>query len=335
MPRANHPWTKLLVAAGAALVLSCNGGGGGKSCDLAVKGPAGAYHIELQQLAGSAMTDDQLAAFADAKLRIEGFVTGELSTVQVNTTCNMEPYAPNEPVNQTIGGLLIFVKVADLGSSGVLALSGPCLVRSSSHLPLVGVMIFNSQYLDTLPIVDLHKTVLHEMLHVLGFGTLWPAKTSDNFGFGLLSNAGRAGASYTGYQALCGAKAQNEAPGTWSTVPVEDCSVPNPGGSTNCGGESAGTRDSHWRWNAFGPRTANELMTGWITSGAAQPLSATTIASLHDLGYEVDVTKADAYTITPVTASAARTLEQVTFLIPLGDDVLHIAPAEVDDGVAP
>ena len=57
-----------------------------------------------------------------------------------------------------------------------------------------------------------------------------------------------------------------------------------------------GTRDGHWRQSVFGP---HELMEGFASPGAAmrQPLSAITIQSLADLGYIVDVTQADAYTL--------------------------------------
>src|SRR5205814_4913622 len=63
-----------------------------------------------------------------------------------------------------------------------------------------------------------------------------------------------------------------------TSVPVE-----NSGGS--------GTRDSHWRESVFG----NELMTGWVGPGTALPLSRVTIASLADLGYQVNLNAADAY----------------------------------------
>ena len=225
-------------------------------------------------------------------------------------------------INQTIGGLLILVSVQDLGSTGILAQSGPCIIRSQTHLPLVGSMTFNSRYLSTLSTDELHRTVLHEMLHTLGFGTMWGPPTPGGFGFDLLAGAGKPGAGYTGFQALCGAKGQNSAPSSWTSVPVEDCVV-HP--TATCG---SGTQDSHWRWAVF----ADELMTGWITAGP-QPLSATTIASLHDLGYQVDLTQADAYAVP--TAAAAHALEGAAAPIPLGDDLLHVQPLEVDEGVAP
>lgn len=320
MQTPNRPWMSLAVALAAIAALSCNGGGGGggPTCDLAGGAAAGGYQIELQFR--TSVTAEQQTAFQDAAARLEKIVTGQLSTVAVNKSCNTG--SGLVPVNQTIGGLLILVSVQDLGSTGILAQSGPCLIRSESHLPVVGTMTFNSRYLATLSTDELHRTVLHEMLHVLGFGTMWGPTTTDGYGFDLLANAGKVGAGYTGFQALCGAKGQNSAPGTWTSVPVEDC-VSHP--TATCG---SGTQDSHWRWAVF----ADELMTGWITAGP-QPLSATTIASLHDLGYQVDLTQADAYAIP--TAAAAHALEGAPAPIPLGDDLLHVQPVEVDEGVAP
>jgi hypothetical protein len=57
----------------------------------------------------------------------------------------------------------------------------------------------------------------------------------------------------------------------------------------NSGG--AGTRDAHWRESVFN----NELMTGYLNSGT-NPLSRVTVASLADLGYQVDPNAADAFT---------------------------------------
>jgi hypothetical protein len=51
-----------------------------------------------------------------------------------------------------------------------------------------------------------------------------------------------------------------------------------------------GTEDSHWRETVFG----SELMTGFI-SGETQPLSRMTIASLADLGYQVNMDAADVF----------------------------------------
>ena len=195
------------------------------------EGTAGAYHIELRYL--TPLTEAQKAAFQAAATRIEEIVTASPSSVAVTrdaATRDVCLVASGQvPASETIGGLVVFASVEDLGLSGILAQSGPCLVRSSSHLPLAGVMIFNSNYIDRLSELDLGKTVLHEMLHTLGFGTMWkPPSVQNGFGWDLLSRAGATGASFTGNQALCGAKGKNSAPQAWTMVPVEDCQVLRP-----------------------------------------------------------------------------------------------------------
>ena len=54
---------------------------------------------------------------------------------------------------------------------------------------------------------------------------------------------------------------------------------------------NAGSRDSHWRQSVM----QSELMTPG--SSDPSPRSAITIQSMADLGYTVDVTQADAYTL--------------------------------------
>ena len=67
------------------------------------------------------------------------------------------------------------------------------------------------------------------------------------------------------------------AAGASPTVPVE-----------NTGGQ--GTQDSHWRDTVFG----NEQMTGFV-GDAGNPLSRMTVASLQDMGYQVNLNAAEPY----------------------------------------
>ena len=55
----------------------------------------------------------------------------------------------------------------------------------------------------------------------------------------------------------------------------------------------------------------NELMTGFLNSGSANPLSVLTIASLQDLGYTVNTAAADAFFV--VTTLRAEGSEERTF----------------------
>jgi hypothetical protein len=78
----------------------------------------------------------------------------------------------------------------------------------------------------------------------------------------------------------------------------------------------------------------NELMTGFIDQGA-NPLSRVTIASFGDLGYQVDLSAADPYTLplSPALGSGrAPSAERPDPArgIDLGDDVLRMPLRVVD-----
>ena len=124
---------------------------------------------------------------------------------------------------------------------------------------------------------QLDEVILHEMGHVLGIGTIWRR-------LGLLRNDFGSNPRYVGrgavreYNRIFGNNA--------NSVPVE-----NQGGP--------GTRGSHWRESVFD----NELMTGFLNFGQANPISRLTVASLDDLGYVVNLNAADPYR--PPSTSAA------------------------------
>jgi hypothetical protein len=291
VPSAN-PFHRLAAAAALTLFAACGGGGGG--------GGGGTITLRFQ----TSVTDVQRAAFEDARNRLEKIITGGWKSVKVNSLdC---PGTPTPiTVNETINGLVIEVFAADLGSNGILAQSGPCIVRESDKIPLVAVMTINTNSSITWG-TRLPTVVQHEMFHALGFGTVWPDVTPP-----LLSGAGSADSAFVGSQALAAAKSANGAPAGWASVPVE-----NSGGS--------GTQDAHWRETVFG----NELMTGYISS-TINPLSLTTIESMADLGYSVDPSQADPFTI-PNPSGALREAGAEP-LLHLGDDILHVQPVLVDD----
>jgi hypothetical protein len=114
---------------------------------------------------------------------------------------------------------------------------------------------------------------------------LWP---ND----GLLAGGGGTDPRFTGGQAIT---AYHNLGGLDATVPVEDLG-------------DDGTRDGHWRESVFG----NELMTGYI-SGSNNPLSAMTVASLRDMGYNANTTLASAYSFSTSTSRVAATNALVGF----------------------
>ena len=162
------------------------------------------------------------------------------------------------------------------GPGAVLGRAGPCLTRLSDQLPVLGVMLFDTDDLEDLEAFELlDDVVVHEMGHVMGIGTLW-----SEHGF-LVDPAGQGGTDphFTGAQAIA---AFDAAGGT--DYPDEKVPVETEGGP--------GTEDSHWRESVFD----NELMTGFINVGP-NPLSAITVRSLADQGYTVNLAGPDPYTL--------------------------------------
>jgi hypothetical protein len=217
------------------------------------------------------------AAFADAAARWEQVVHRGITDVSASVAADTCADGA-APIAGTIDDLLIDAEVAPIdGVGGVLGQAGPCLVHTGDGLTRVGVMRFDSAdvaQMDGLGILD--EVVRHEMGHVLGFGTLWG-------GTPLLRGSGTADPRYGG---PAGTAEWSELGGT-GRPPLEA-----DGGT--------GTAEAHWAEATFGP----ELMTGWIEGSAAMPLSRMSIAALADLGYRVDLSTADAFTLPALLRAA-------------------------------
>lgn len=165
--------------------------------------------------------------------------------------------------------ILILVNIDSIdGLRGVLAQAGPCTIRSSTGIPVAGVLTLDEVDLEAFTSQETVTDIIqHEMGHVIGMGSLWEFQE-------LVTGVGGVDPRYTGAEAVA---AYQAAGGTEETIPVE-----------NEGGE--GTRDSHWRESVFD----RELMTGFSEQdGVDMFLSRMSIASLADLGYTVDLAAAD------------------------------------------
>src|SRR5678809_1028011 len=114
--------------------------------------------------------------------------------------------------------------------------------------------------------------ITHEMLHVVGLGTLWGPDE-----YNLRQGAGTPQTRYTGALGVGGCVAVGGASVCPGSIPLE-----NTGGS--------GTADSHWNESIF----FNELMTGFVNTrssvptGLLNPFSLMSLRSLGDLGYVVN-----------------------------------------------
>ncbi|MGH9419431.1 MAG: leishmanolysin-related zinc metalloendopeptidase [Thermoanaerobaculia bacterium] len=234
------------------------------------------YSVDLRFL-GPPMPDSAAAAFEAAAARISGSIIGDVVDIVTTTPIDLGQCGVTGVTlpADTIDDVIIYASVAPIDGPGkVLASSGPCFVRTPGNpLPVIGVMMFDSADINGLiSSHTLRDVIQHEMLHVVGFGTIW---TDEN----LLADTGTVTEHFSGPAALAACHTVGGTSICATSVPVE-----------NTGGP--GTAGGHWRESVFG----NELMTGFINT-PPNPYSVVTVQSLADLGYQVNPAAADAYVI--------------------------------------
>ena len=224
------------------------------------------FAITLDFVGG--LTANQRSVFKLAAARWAEVITGNLPRVTF-------------PNGDTIDDVVIHAEGQAIDGPGrVLAQAGPTYVRVTNGLPYEGIMTF-----DTADLADMERDgtfkdiILHEMGHVLGIGSLWGRKE-------LLAGTGTNNPEYIGDKAMVEyAKLLGE-------IMPRSIPVANTGG--------VGTAERHWRETTF----EYELMTGYAEPRGAMPLSRMTVASLEDLGYEVNYEAADSYAL-PAARPAA------------------------------
>ncbi|MFM7061984.1 MAG: hypothetical protein ACKO04_00615, partial [Actinomycetes bacterium] len=281
--------------------------------------PADATFDIVLRNVGPALSSAVQSAFDAAAARWEGIIVKGVPAIATNGVapgdCSLDE-EPGIPAGTVWDDLNIdfVVKPID-GNFNVLGSAGPCKYSLADGLPRFGTMVFDSADLDRLQANGtLVAVITHEMGHVLGFGTMW------DIGRNLLSGAGTLQSAYSG---PLGRTAFAKLGGT-GDVPLETDGVPGDG-----------TVDSHWkdRWTAQDGRQCfgTELMTGIINSTSdpvvnttLNRLSIMSIASVADLGYQVDLTQADTYSLPSCPATS-----------PLLQRVLDGAPPQLGDAVPP
>lgn len=256
---------------------------------------ASAYNVDLRFF-GPPMPPSTSALFTAAAARIRGAVVGDVSDIPVTSPLDLESGCgvPGLPTafSETIDDVVIYASVGPIdGVNNILAFSFPCYVRdpsSADKQTVIGIMKFDSEDIDNmLARGNMQDVIQHEMLHIVGIGTLWRL-------YGLIQGAGTESSRYTGIMGINGCLTLGGASVCPASIPVE-----------NNGG--AGTADAHWRESVF----FNELMTGFVNtratvpSGPLNPLSVMSIQSLEDLGYSINSRAADFYAIPGASASSA------------------------------
>ena len=198
------------------------------------------------------------------------------------------------PANDVVDDVRIYVTIDSIDGAGgtdgnIVGQASPCSVRlvifqapgSQRQDTIYREVLRGSVILDEHDVARMERqglllsVVTHEMAHVLGFGTLWDAH-------GRLRNPSVPDKPNedTHFEGPLTIAAFNDAGGSGfagSKVPVENSGL-------------EGSADGHWSESVF----EEELMTAFLAAGT-QPLSAVTLESLYEIGYEINLRGADGF----------------------------------------
>jgi ribosomal protein S6E (S10) len=296
----------------------------------AATGQTKQYNIVVRNI-GPAFSAPVQAAFDSAEAYWERIIYGDLSDISVSiaSACGL-----GVALNETIDDVLILAQFDSIDGPGqILGQAGACSIRISNGLTIYGAMQFDTA--DVAGLISsgsLNAVILHEMGHVLGFSTLtWntpmgitsPRVCAQSLTTGAPPNvvpqdthfdcthSGATNGARTVFDSIGGLNYTGGA-----KVPLENCAAGVP---TSCG---PGNYNSHWREASFG----NELMTGYLNGGIANPMSVVTIAAFGDQGYLVNYAAAQTYTHVFTAPPAGRAT-----IIDLHDDQFRVPIQIVDD----
>ena len=266
----------------------------------------GSFNIEVVWESSRQTSADN--ALQAAATKWESVITADIGLVYISSSTEFG----------VVDDLRVRVRIRSIdGPSGTLARAGPWWVRTSSGLPAVSTITLDEDDIGSLPPAAMRIVAEHELAHALGFGTIWSSQglwSSPSAGSD--PNSPLPDMHFTGAKAI---KAFDAAGGTsyaGAKVPVEN--------DPDAGGVGA-----HWRVSVFG---YGELMVPAIRSGGpALPMSAITVQSMADLGYTVNASAADGYTLPSSNSASMRALtsgETLQGLIPFNCIVTRPVPTD-------
>ena len=271
------------------------------------------FDIDLRYL-GTQPTAAQKDVFRAAADLWESVITGDLARRVVRDSgWECEDDDPSA-FGTYVDDLRIDVRLQRIdGRGGTVGLAGAC-VRRPGGLPVIGVVTIDTADLPRFGPEGLRRVAVHEVAHVLGYGTSfqWHALVANSAVQYLEDNPGDTTLPDTHFAGTAAVSAFDEllAGATYSgaKVPVENDTAKY---------DQAGL-DAHWRDAVF----ESELMTASISTDPriSQPLSKVTIAALADLGYRVDYTQADSYSLPSASQSLLR-VQSARDEVYLGDHV--------------
>lgn len=259
--------------------------------------PVEDYNIDVVFVEGG--TSSQHDIITQAARRWESVIARGARDVDLSGTPT-PPCGPSGSVAaDVIDDLRIYITIDSIDGTGgsdgnAVAESGWCVVRGYGTTPVVyQEMLQGYVRLDVDDVGRLEEqgalesVALHEIGHVFGFQPfIWNSR--GYFHDPSLPRSPEADTHFSGYLSVAAFKAAGGAGYEGARVPLESGAV-------------VGSSDSHWRQSVFG----DEIMTPFIT-GTVQPLSVITIELLADLGYGVDLSQADPFSLSTAGTALPR-----------------------------
>ena len=244
--------------------------------------PAEDFALELVMVdEGTASQNGIVTQVAERYESMIGLGSSDLSLSGAADLC-----APGMPAlaNEPVDDISIYVMIGPLdGAGNAVAMSGACFVRDGyfgwTGMPGLGAIVLDEADIATLESDGVFEAVVtREMARAMGFGPF----TWEDHGFLQNPSLPEEPDADTHMNAPLVVAAFNAAGGegyAGAKVPLEN-------------GAMQGISDVYWRASVFG----DEVMTPYVT-GDSQPLSRITLEALYEVGYELDVTMADPFTL--------------------------------------
>ena len=193
-------------------------------------------------------------------------------------------------LNDVVDDLRLFVRVQSIdGPRGTLASAGTCHSRGTSGLPISGYVNLDADDFQSLSADAMRVIAAHEIGHGLGFSNGYFQRMSLMRKPSLPPHSGivfdAPDTHFAGEGAIAAFELAGGASYTDAKVPIENIM-------------GAGSGDSHWRESVLD----DELMTP-RHDGDGDALSAITIQAMADMGYHVDLSQAESYTLPSARSS--------------------------------
>ena len=258
--------------------------------------PPANFDIDIEWWADSPIPSSKRKPIRDARDRWEAALKPtELRDLNLTSTITCGPYSSDSP---SIDDHRVIIGLATMdGRGGTLAKANYCLKRGDNSPALSRIRI-DEDDINHMSNDILERVIIHELAHALGFsGSHWEL-------FSLVDTG--SDPHFKGSSAIAAFNAAGGTSYTGNKVPIS-------------------TDHSHWRESVF----VDEIMTPYISDDETDPVSAITLQAMADIGYTVDLSQADDFTLSLSDLAPSDTTGEV---FDLTNDV-DIGPVMVVDSL--